>query len=308
MRSYVFCTDKNKKLNYFYLEDNYFNQKNDKEKIILHKIPFAGDYIKNMAITCLTYKSFKDEKYFLFIFLNENKLKFFMTNFSERDLGSILNNLYHKNPNNFLNFEEFNKNFLKKKNINSNQNPNLNINQSNINNENEDLNYSINSMENNYNNNKNQSFLQQKKSLKNTIKFEKADSDSDSYQLNFFEYLLNDESDVKKLFLLEENNQFFICLLGEFNIRIIEISNNESFLDLYLKIKNLDIFESSFIEDIRFSMLNSIDIEFNTNNRNKDKIKENNNKNNNNDKNNNNNNDNPIEEIFNIINYLGKNS
>ena len=83
------------------------------------------------------------------------------------------------------------------------------------------------------------------------------------HEFNYFEYLLNEDSDLKKLFLCEENEQFFVCLLGEFNITILEISNKESSLDLYMKIKNL-YKESVFQEDVRFSM-EEADVEANNN-------------------------------------------
>lgn len=211
VRSYIFCKNEENDLLYFYLEDNYLNQKS--EKIILHKIPSAGNGIIDMAIICFNQeekeKENKDKgKYFLFIFLTKNNLKFFVTRKTNKDLGYIINYLYENPSQDFTTYKNFYEKYLidrEKYDINENEKDPFSL--------------SIHS------------------------------------NLNYFEYNIKN-TDVKKLFLCEEYNQIYIILLGEFNILIVEIMNNESLWDLYRKIRNMDIYDAEYKEDIRFSMRN----------------------------------------------------
>lgn len=132
-RTYVFCLDNHRKLHYFYLEDNYVNLKD--KKIILHKMPYAGSEITDMAIVCMKHQS-ENGKYFFFLFLNKTSVKFFITDYYENDLGLILTSLNFKkemkleNPN-----AVSSSNAIYNKNINANNNfeDNYNINFTNNN-------------------------------------------------------------------------------------------------------------------------------------------------------------------------------
>ena len=88
IRTYIFCIDIQKNLFFFYIEDEFFNQ--SKQKIILHKMSYAGNEIIDLEIFCLSHKT-ENLKYFLFVFLNKNSVLFLITEFCENDLGTILN-------------------------------------------------------------------------------------------------------------------------------------------------------------------------------------------------------------------------
>lgn len=88
LRTYVFCLDKKKCLHYFYLEENDIALKD--KKIILHKMPYAGNDILEMLIICMSLKS-ENGKYFFFVFLTRTKIRFFITDYYDNDLGFLLN-------------------------------------------------------------------------------------------------------------------------------------------------------------------------------------------------------------------------
>jgi hypothetical protein len=238
-RSYVFCLDKLKRLHFFFLEDNYVNLKD--KKIILHKMPYAGSDICDMAIIYMTNQS-GGGNYFFFVFLNEKSIKFFVTDYYENNLGLILNSLNFKKQEIKLDNPSSNSN----KNSNNNEN-NMNINYyNNINNLNQNTSNLINSNNLNLKDNANKASIRENsdnlnkeggKSLKDRVKkilsigkFKLKTKAKPESGIDFsnIEIAFDQDADIKRIFVNEENDFVFVSFLTNFNLYTVKFESNIS--------------------------------------------------------------------------------
>ncbi len=229
IRTYIFCLDKRRKLHYFYLEDNYLNLKY--QKIILHKITYAGDDVIDMCLKCLTHTSENGKFYFL-IFLTKTNIKFFITDYYENDLGLILNSLDIKKENiykkleiegSYDNLESYKEDLFKKRNSvfdlissklkndkSANQNELTNSYLSNLSNDNSSLEKRLSSL--------NESILKSRR-LNNLFT---------SFDFKKIELYFNSEEEYFRIFLNEDNKTFSLSFLSFFNLLSIKLDCNIS--------------------------------------------------------------------------------
>lgn len=253
IRTYIFCLDKLKKLHFFYLEDNYINLKD--KKIILHKMPYAGNEIIDMAIIYMNNQAGLGN-YFFFAFLNKHGIKFFITEYYENDLALILHSLNFKKG--------------KEKNDNLNKNISDNKNIININNDkNNDLTKIYESENNDKNNNYNENIASDKnlnehrktdlsnninkeddKSLKNRIKsflgrrtnkIKLNSKSKDGIDYKNLEMVFDQEEEIKRIFANEENGFYFFSFLTDLNLYTVKFETNISPENLAEKFKFVNL-------------------------------------------------------------------
>jgi len=241
-RTYVFCIDRFRNLHYFYFEENFIHQKN--QMIILHKMPFAGTNIIDMALICLSNK-LDSGRYFYFIFLNKDSIKFFITDYHENDLGLILNNLNLKKENKQPLFSTSNNNnensTINYSNVNKTSNLNSKRDSNIINENNSNYNYSNQILKTN-NSNKTEEKLSKESRVSNILRksigrFKKNAKRDNIIEFSKIEFSFESHAEIKRIFVNEENEFFYLSFLSDLNLYTLKFQSNISPKSLMEKFK-----------------------------------------------------------------------